>query len=79
MPTLSEKDEQTYDRYPILQFFEYGHLKPELQDIVRRFRDMAWTFANTLPYNTETSTLLRKLLEAKDCAVRSAIYEFRRS
>ena len=34
---------------------------------------MAYNLADTLPRSAETSTALRKLLEAKDAAVRAAV------
>ena len=58
----------------IMQFFAYAHLKPELQEISRPFGELAEWIADTLPDNAERTTALRKLLEAKDCAVRSLLY-----
>ena len=59
--------------YPILRYFEFDHLPENLQMISRPFSQLANDLAQTLPYNPETSTALRKLLEAKDCAVRAAL------
>jgi hypothetical protein len=59
--------------YPILHFFAYEHLPDKLQAISKPFGDLARQLASDLPGNAETSTALRKLLEAKDCAVRSAL------
>lgn len=67
----SKEDTETLNKYPVLRFFQHNHLPGRLQDIARPFRDLAWTMANYLPYDPETSTALRKLLEAKDAAVRS--------
>jgi hypothetical protein len=58
----------------MLQFFEYAHLRQDLQDISRPFGELAEWIANTLPQNPERTVALRKLLEAKDCAVRSTLY-----
>lgn len=60
---------------PMLQFFEYRHLRPDLQDISSGFHAMAHRIAVTLPSNPERTEALRKLLEAKDCAVRAVIYK----
>jgi hypothetical protein len=60
---------------PILQFFEYTHLKPELQDVSAPFRSLAHTIEEILPRNPERTVALRKLLEAKDCAVRAFLYK----
>lgn len=59
----------------ILQFFAYAHLKPEFQAASRPFGELAeWIVAN-LPQNPERTVALRKLLEAKDAAVRARIYQ----
>ena len=59
---------------PMLQFFVSDHLPPHLQVISQAFSDLAHEVANTLPRNPERTVALRKLLEAKDCAVRATIY-----
>lgn len=68
--------DQTNSYHPsvqhLLQFFEYDHLPPGLQLVSKPFAELAQHMADTLPGNPETSAGLRKLLEAKDCAVRSA-------
>jgi len=58
----------------LLQFFAYAHLPPHLQVISKMFHDMAHDLVN-LPHNPESAMALRKLLEAKDCAVRSILYK----
>ncbi|WLA75077.1 hypothetical protein QIH77_07720 [Bradyrhizobium diazoefficiens] len=60
---------------PIMQFFNYGHLKTELQKPSAMFGDLAIWIVRSLPRNPERTVALRKLLEAKDCAVRAAIYK----
>ena len=59
----------------LMQFFEYGHLPERLQAASRPFGDLAALIVETLPRNPERTTALRKLLEAKDCAVRALIAE----
>lgn len=61
------------ERYPILRFFGYAQLPERLQKVSQPFGDLAIDMAETLPYNAETSACLRKLLEAKDCAVRASV------
>lgn len=61
-------------RHYLMQFFKYDHLPKHLQEVSKPFSDLAETLHTTLPDNPETTTALRKLLEAKDCAVRSALY-----
>lgn len=58
---------------PILQYFEYAHLPEPLQAISIRFHNLASRIVETLPRNPERTAALRKLLEAKDCAVRAAL------
>ena len=58
----------------LLQFFEYDHLPPKLQSVSKPFGDLAHLIYSSLPSNPETTTCLRKLLEAKDCAVRAVLY-----
>lgn len=59
----------------LLQFFKYEHLPPHLQLVSKPFHDMAHKLAETLPNNPETTAALRKLMEAKDCAVRSLLFK----
>ncbi len=60
---------------PLLQFFHFSHLKPELAAVSAPFWDMACQLIATLPRNPERTAALRKLLEAKDCAVRAKLYK----
>lgn len=72
--------------YPILRFFEYGHLPPKLQSVSGPLCELAFSqikFRLTGSGETvvplevlrdaETSAGLRHLLEAKDCFVRAAL------
>ena len=58
---------------PLLRFFEYRHLPEKLQEVSRPFGELAQHLDQTLPAGPETTTALRKLLEAKDCAVRAVL------
>ena len=57
----------------IMQFFAYGHLPAPLQDVSRPFGELANLIEATVPRNPERTVALRKLLEAKDAAVRAVI------
>lgn len=59
----------------LLQFFEYAHLPPHLQVISKPFHDLAHEMEKTLPSNPEKTVAFRKLLEAKDCAVRAQLFK----
>ena len=56
----------------VLQFFAYSHLPSLLQAVSKPFCHLADEVASG-PQNAETVMALRKLLEAKDCAVRAVI------
>jgi hypothetical protein len=57
----------------IAQFFAYAHLPAHLQEVSRPFGELAVSLINTLPRNPERTVALRKLLEAKDAAVRALV------
>lgn len=59
----------------IHQFFRYDHLPPKLQAVSKPFGDLAQEIINNLPRNPERTVALRKLLEAKDAAVRALVAE----
>jgi hypothetical protein len=58
----------------LMQFFGYEHLRADLQGISRPFGELAEHIVTTLPRNPERTVALRKLLEAKDAAVRAAVF-----
>lgn len=53
-----------------MKYFAYEHLPEHLQRISKPFADLATEVAGG-PDNSETRMALRKILEAKDCAVRA--------
>ena len=59
----------------LLQFFAYQHLPPHLAEVSKPFSDLAHEIVEKLPANPERTVALRKLLEAKDCAVRAVLYK----
>ena len=60
---------------PILQFFAYEPFTARFAgDTSKAFGDLAIKLVDTLPRNPERTVALRKLLEAKDAAVRARIY-----
>jgi len=60
---------------PILQFFAYSHLPERLQAVSFPFGELAMAVVRDLPRNPERTVALRKLLEAKDAAVRAHLYQ----
>ena len=71
---MADKNPFSRPDAPILQFFAWAHLPPRLQDASRPFGDLAVCIVNALPANPERTVALRKLLEAKDAAVRSVCF-----
>lgn len=62
------------ERFPILAFFKFAHLPPFLQVISEPFAMLAERMATgESKHPAEIAAGLRKLLEAKDCAVRAAL------
>ena len=59
----------------MMQFFAFAHLPAHLQAISRPFGELAQQMVDTLPSNAERTAGLRKLLEAKDCAVRAKLFK----
>lgn len=59
----------------LMQFFQYGHLPETLQMVSRPFCELAAHVVSTIAPNPERTVALRKLLEAKDCAVRAVLYK----
>lgn len=60
----------------LIQFFEYKHLPERLQVVSKPFCDLAKELNSILPSNPETTEAFRKLLEAKNCAVRSVLFKW---
>jgi hypothetical protein len=65
------------ERHPatlhLMKYFAYSHLKGDLAEISQAVGDLASVMIHNLPDGPELSAGLRKLLEAKDCFVRTAL------
>lgn len=72
-PAPIEFSAQQLAEDPILRFFHYGHLPAILQTNSAPFCALAMFLIETTPRNAERSVALRKLLEAKDAAVRARV------
>jgi hypothetical protein len=55
----------------MLKLFAYDHLRADLQLVSRPFSALAHHIAETIPAGPERTVALRKLLEAKDAALRA--------
>ena len=72
MEAIDRKIEHAIGEH-IVQFFAYEHLPENLQAISKPFGELAASIISTLPRNPERTVALRKLLEAKDAAVRASV------
>lgn len=57
----------------MLKWFAYEHLKSPLRDVSILFHDLATIVVRNIEPGPERTVALRKLLEAKDAAVRAAL------
>jgi hypothetical protein len=57
----------------IEQFFAWQHLPEHLQEVSQPFQRLAHAIIRSVPRNPERTVALRKLLEAKDAAVRAVV------
>lgn len=57
----------------ILRFFAFSHLPAHLQAVSAPFTALAWRIARRSKDGREGSVAIRKLLEAKDAAVRACL------
>lgn len=61
------------EKAELLNYFKYDHLPERLKDASAPFCELAKAMCAGLPDNAEALYCIRKLLEAKDCAVRSTL------
>lgn len=57
----------------MLKWFSYEHLPPHLQEMSKLFCDLADAVCEQCEPGPERTAALRKLLEAKDAAVRAKL------
>ena len=57
----------------MIQWFRYEHLPERLQSASKPFSDLANFIVETIDSGPERTVALRKLLEAKDAAVRAKL------
>lgn len=68
------EDRHAPEAEPILQFFRFDHLPGHLAEVSESFSVLAHRIVAGLPRNPERTVALRKLLEAKDAAVRARLF-----
>lgn len=59
--------------HSLMRYFAFSHLPPHLQVVSEQFYKLASWIDVTLPDGAEKTVAMRKLLESKDAAVRSAL------
>lgn len=65
---------QLKKEYPILRYFSYDHLQDDnMREMSQIISELAWKIAGRDGDFSEKNIALRKLLEVKDCAVRSVL------
>lgn len=57
----------------MMKWFEYSHLPEHLQAVSKPFGELAGHLVATVDAGPERTVALRKLLEAKDAAVRAKL------
>ena len=57
----------------MLRWFAHAHLPASLAATSKPFSDLAYHLCETIPGGPERTVALRKLLEAKDAAVRAVL------
>jgi hypothetical protein len=58
----------------MLRWFAFAHLPEHLQAVSKPFSELAETIVGTCQPGPERTVALRKLLEAKDAAVRAVVH-----
>jgi hypothetical protein len=61
------------DNERMLKWFAYSHLPQGLQSVSKPFSDLAFAICESVETGPERTVALRKLLEAKDAAVRAKL------
>ncbi len=56
---------------PLLKYFTYSHLPEEVQSVNKSFLELVNNIVENLPRNINRTVALRKLIEAREYAVRS--------
>lgn len=57
-----------------MKWFEYSHLPEHLQQVSKPFSELAATLSDVVEPGPERTVSMRKLLEAKDAAVRAKLH-----
>lgn len=72
-PASGDRPERPDPAAEMLRWFDFLHLPEPLAVVSARFGQLADWIVTELPPGPEKTTAMRKLLEAKDCAVRAEL------
>lgn len=72
-PAYEKSTEPRRGDHPLLKFFRYEHLPQALREVSKPFGILATEVCRLTPAGAEQTVALRKLLEAKDAAVRARL------
>lgn len=71
---INTKLEEKTGEDRMLKWFSWEHLPKNLQVVSEPFADLAYMIVDNLQSGPERTIALRKLLEAKDAAVRARVH-----
>jgi hypothetical protein len=75
MDDMTEPTEDEIREEPLLQLFRFAHLRDGIMRATSaRFCQLARHLVATVPRNPERSTAIRRLREAKDCAITALLW-----
>lgn len=69
---MDSTEKQAEER--MLKWFAFSHLPEHLRDVSAPFAKLATTICEKIEAGPERTVALRKLLEAKDAAVRAVVH-----
>jgi hypothetical protein len=70
---MSEISQSLNATQRMMQYFKYDHLPEKLKPVSKACCELDEKMAESLPESAEKTAGLRKLLEAKDCFVRTLL------
>lgn len=71
---MAENLEPVPQQERMLKWFEFAHLPEHLKVVSAKFHELAHSLCATVEPGPERTVALRKLLEAKDAAVRAKLF-----
>ena len=69
-----EERENVFSQERMMKWFEYSHLPDALKAVSQPFHELAAAIVIGIEAGPERTVALRKLLEAKDAAVRAKLH-----